>query len=76
MTAPGDPAMSIGLHHGLARRPHAATRYLSHQRLGPATIQLESLFWTAQRPGVAAADTNATKIVVTQRGASSMTAWS
>jgi hypothetical protein len=24
MTAPGDPAMSIGLHHGLARRPHAA----------------------------------------------------
>ncbi len=23
-TAPGDPAMSIGLHHGLARRPHAA----------------------------------------------------
>jgi hypothetical protein len=24
-TAPGDPAMSVGLHHGLARRPHAAT---------------------------------------------------
>jgi hypothetical protein len=23
-TTPGDPAMSIGLHLGLARRPHAA----------------------------------------------------